>query len=141
MPVQTQSVVLIPDAWLSALPFETLVKGKKTATRWSQVPYWCREVDIQYGYSLGVLLSQQDLQPPRRSRLLAIAPEFTLAERGLAPLRNSKAEIQQIKGIAKKTFFNTTATWHHFAEKAPYYSILHLATHASADSVRNAAGV
>ncbi|AEE50887.1 CHAT domain-containing protein [Haliscomenobacter hydrossis] len=141
IPVQTRSVVLIPDAWLSTLPFETLVEGKKTATRWSQVPYWCHKITIQYGYSLGVLLSQQDLQPPQRSRLLAIAPEFTKAERGLAPLSKSKAEVQQIKGIAKKAFFNTEATWQHFAKKAPHYSILHLATHASADSVRNAAGV
>ena len=141
IPVQTRSVVLIPDAWLSTLPFETLVEGKKPATRWSQVPYWCRKVDIQYGYSLGVLLSQQDLPPPPRSFLLAIAPEFAQAERGLAPLRNSKSEIQQIKGISKKAFFNAQATWQNFAEKAPHYSILHLATHASADSVRNSAGV
>lgn len=73
--------------------------------------------------------------------LIGHRTEFAQAERGLAPLRNSKSEIQQIKGISKKAFFNAQATWQNFAEKAPHYSILHLATHASADSVRNSAGV
>lgn len=135
------SIVLIPDAWLSALPFETLVTSAKKATRWPQVSYWCRTAQIQYGYSLGVLLSQQELSRPRHSSMLAIAPGFAQGQRGLAPLRNSKAEIEQFKGIHKAAFFDQKASWQLFAEKAPDYGILHLATHASADSVNNTAGI
>lgn len=137
----TPSIVLIPDAWLSALPFETLVASSKKAKRWTQVPYWCRMAQIQYGYSLGVLLSQQELSSPQHSSMLAIAPGFAQNQRGLAPLRNSKSEIEQFKGIRKTAFFDQNATWQVFAEKAPDYGILHLATHASADSVRNTAGI
>lgn len=137
----TPSIVLIPDAWLSALPFETLVASSKKAKRWTQVPYWCRMAQIQYGYSLGVLLSQQELSSPQHSRMLAIAPGFAQNQRGLAPLHNSKSEIEQFKGIRKTAFFDQNATWQVFAEKAPDYGILHLATHASADSVRNTAGI
>lgn len=135
------SIVLIPDAWLSALPFETLVASHKKARRWTQVPYWCRTTQIQYGYSLGVLLSQQELSSPKHSSMLAIAPGFEQGQRGLAPLRNSKSEIEQFKGIRKTTFLQQNATWQHFSEKAPDYGILHLATHASADSVHNTAGI
>lgn len=141
IPVSCKSIVLIPDAWLSGLPFEALVSSEKTATRWSQVPFWCRQVQLQYGYSLGVLLSQQELQTPKKACLLAIAPEFAQNERGLTPLRNSKIEVQQIKGIAKKALLNSDATWQNFSENAPKYSILHLATHASADTLRNIAGI
>jgi CHAT domain-containing protein len=141
IPVSCTSIVLIPDAWLSALPFEALVSSEKTATRWSQVPFWCRQVQLQYGYSLGVLLSQQELQTPKKACLLAIAPEFAQNERGLAPLRNSKVEVEQIKGIAKRVFFNSDASWQNFSENAPKYNILHLATHASADTLRNTAGI
>lgn len=137
----TPSIVLIPDAWLSALPFETLVAGPKKAKRWAQVPYWCRMAQIQYGYSLGVLLSQQELSSPNPVRMLAFAPGFEQGQRRLAPLRNSKSEIEQFKGIRKTAFFDQNATWQVFAEKAPDYGILHLATHASADSVRNTAGI
>lgn len=135
------SLVLIPDAWLSALPFETLVVSTKKATRWLQVQYWCRNAQIQYGYSLGVLLSQQELSNPKHSSMLAIAPGFAKGQRGLAPLRNSKSEIEQFKGIRKAAFFDQKASWQLFAEKAPSYGILHLATHASADSVHNTAGI
>lgn len=137
----TPSIVLIPDAWLSALPFETLVAGTEKAKRWTQVPYWCRMAQIQYGYSLGVLLSQQELSSPQHSSMLAIAPGFAQNQRGLAPLHNSKSEIEQFKGIRRTAFFDQNATWQVFAEKAPDYGILHLATHASADSVRNTAGI
>jgi CHAT domain-containing protein len=140
-PQATQSIVLIPDVWLSALPFEALVSGEKKASRWPQVAYWCRQVKLQYGYSLGVLLSQLELSTPSHGGMLALAPGFDKAERDLAPLRNSKAEIEQIKGIKKKTYFQNQATWQHFAEKAPSFNILHLATHASADSVHNTAGI
>lgn len=140
-PSATQSIVLVPDAWLSALPFEALVTGKKKAARWPQVAYWCRQVKVQYGYSLGVLLSQLELSTQSGGGMLALAPGFDKAERGLAPLRNSKAEIEQIKGVKKKAYFQDQATWEHFAEKAPQFNILHLATHASADSVHNTAGI
>lgn len=143
-PIQKQAtpnIVLIPDAWLSALPFETLVVSPKKARRWTQVSYWGRMAQIQYGYSLGVLLSQQELSSPKQGRMLAFAPGFEQGQRGLAPLRNSKSEIEQFKGIRKTAFFEKSATWQVFAEKAPDYGILHLATHASADSVRNTAGI
>jgi CHAT domain-containing protein len=73
--------------------------------------------------------------------LLAFAPEFPRAERGLAPLRNSKQEVQQIKGIRKKAYFQQQASWRNFVAQAPGFSILHLATHASADSLGGAAGI
>lgn len=141
-PIQAApNIVLIPDAWLSALPFETLVKSNRKTKRWTQVPYWCRTAQIQYGYSLGVLLSQQELRSPQHSSMLALAPGFAQGQRGLAPLRNSKNEIGQFESIRKSVFFDQNATWQVFAEKAPKYGILHLATHALADSMRNTAGI
>jgi CHAT domain-containing protein len=136
-----KQLICIPDAFLNELPFEALVSDTLLRPRWSSLAFWCKKVDVGYGYSLRVLLSQGALPKATQHRLLAIAPEFKTGQRGLAPLNNSRQEVRQIGGIRKLVCLGKRATWNDFAEKAPQYSVLHLATHASADSAHQTVGI
>jgi CHAT domain-containing protein len=146
LPQQVQSgqfahLLLIPDAWLNYLPFELLPLQAKKCRNWSQVPWLMRQTELQYAYSLGVLQAQSQLKSRHSRRILALAPGFEGRQRGLPALRQSEQELASIRGGRKQKLLRQAATWTKFAKAAPHCGILHLCTHAAADSSQAIAGL
>jgi CHAT domain-containing protein len=138
---QFSHLLLIPDAWLNYLPFELLPLQAQKCRNWSQVPWLLRQTEAQYAYSLGVLQAQSQLKTSRSRKILALAPGFEASQRGLPPLRQSEDELASIRGGRKQKLLRQKATWAQFAKAAPHCGILHLCTHAAADSSQAIAGL
>ena len=126
-------LLIIPDAWLSALPFEALYT-EPGDHRWDVAPFLVRETDIHYAYSLQVNAQQQQRSVQAPESLLHFAPRFADGQRGLPPLLNGSSEIPQ--RWEKTTLENAGANWQTLQEHASEYRILHLSTHGTvADSL------
>lgn len=126
-------LLIIPDAWLSALPFEALYT-KPGNHRWDAAPFLVRQTDVHYAYSLQVNAQQQRLRVQAPKSLLHFAPRFAEGQRGLSPLLNGSSEIPE--PWKKTTLENAGANWQALREYASEYRMLHLSTHGTvADSL------
>ncbi len=121
-------LVIIPDDELNYLPFEAL---KDSAGR-----YLLEDFTVQYQYSTALL--QKEKGDLSGSSTLAFAP---FSEKGysdslmeLTLLRHSGSEIENIEG---EKYTGGQATKQKLLENIDRHPILHLATHASANTARN----
>ncbi|MDJ1495784.1 CHAT domain-containing protein [Cytophagaceae bacterium DM2B3-1] len=126
-----QKLIIVPDGELSYLPFEALVKNPNS------LHYLLDDYIIRYAYS-GTLLEftnpKQNVQ--NTGEVLAMAPfagstgnSFRSIQ--ISPLPASKAEVETIGG---HIFLESAATKEVFLKLVSQSGIIHLATHATADS-------
>lgn len=128
--------VIIPDGPLYYLPFEALVTNKRTNQ------YVVENRIVSYHYSFSLLMQEHDARRNNRAgrNAFAVAPfasdDAYVRKSGLAPLRYSGEEINK---YMQKALTGAAATKQQFLLRAPDFSLLHLATHASigADSAAN----
>lgn len=122
--------LIIPDGWLTALPFEVLLTAPpQPATQLRTAPYLLRQCPVRYAWSLGVLSFQTALPAQASGALLALAPGFAGHHRGLAPISASGREWQNwprhtvvlAEQCVRRILF----------ENKNAFSIFHLATHAT----------
>ncbi len=124
-------LVIVPDGALCYLPFESLVEDPAHAR------YLLDDYVIRYAYS-GTLLDYArrggigDLERD----VLAMAPfagesgsRFRSVQ--ISPLPASKGEVERIGG---RIFLESSATKEVFLKMAARHGVIHLATHANADS-------
>ncbi|MEQ8702971.1 MAG: CHAT domain-containing tetratricopeptide repeat protein [Phaeodactylibacter sp.] len=122
-------LLIVPDAWLSALPFEALYT-QPGDSRWSTAPFLVQQTDLHYAFSLRVLEQQQQLHVRAPEGLLHFSPRFAAGERGLPPLLSSGTEIPA--SWKKTTYTGPNADWAQLQQYAGQYRILHLSTHGTA---------
>ena len=115
-----ENLIIIPDDELSYLPFEILKKRNGEIL--------LRSHSITYNYSCS-LLKPAVKDDNSKENVLAIAP-FT------ETLPESLKEISAIKG---DKLVGPSATKKNFLDKAASYSLIHLATHATANDVNPSA--
>jgi CHAT domain-containing protein len=131
-------VRIIPDGFLSKLPFEALLY-KAASHRdmpLSAYPFLVKKHQISYinAWQLAAALPEAYV-PPQKNRILAYAPVFAASTSkteasGLRPLYHNRQEVEAIS-----QFFPTDIRWgesatiDNFLQEAPKYRILHLATH------------
>ncbi|MCB0558388.1 MAG: CHAT domain-containing protein [Phaeodactylibacter sp.] len=142
-----EHLIIIPDGILEYLPFEALLlETTQPGTQsYASYPYLIRDHQISYAHSAQLLqeMKAMDYQAPRQW-ILAFAPSFedppgqenTLASRrrSLGRLMNNVKEVQSIKSLLRTRIYKgADATRERFLADAPYYSIIHLATHAKAN--------
>jgi CHAT domain-containing protein len=128
-------LTIVPDGFLSNLPFDALLTQAPNAqTSLRNAPYLLRSQQLRYAWSWAVLNQQNSLQSAAPRSLLAIAPGFAQAERGLSPLATDAAEWQPLSDQKNTTLRGQSADYSHFATEAGQHRVLHLATHAIADA-------
>ncbi|MCO6491868.1 MAG: CHAT domain-containing protein [Phaeodactylibacter sp.] len=142
-----ERLIIVPDGILEYVPFEALLReaAGPAFRNFSSYPYLIRDFQISYAHSARLLQEMKTAAYAARRRwVLAFAPSFSdppgqdtsLASRrrNLGRLTGNVKEVQAIKRLLRtRVYKGTDATRERFLADAPYYSIIHLATHAKAN--------
>ena len=133
-----EKLLLIPDGPLNYLPFAALVTGP--ATDLATAPYLLRRHRLSYAESLPVLRTQTRARTGRRPRALAygpFAPPSPAA--GAPPLPASAAEAAALRGHYRTdALLGPAATRAALLDTAGHFNLLHLSTHAYAETTGSA---
>ena len=127
-------LLIIPDAWLSAIPFAALYHSPGTDAGWAQAPFLLRHCQVQYAFSLTVLATQQQGTGAAGGNVLHLAPRFLDHPGDLPPLRYSEAELSQVDACRVQQYVDERATFAQLRERGDEYKVVHLSTHAQVDS-------
>ena len=130
----TAGLLIIPDAWLSAIPFAALYYRPATEAGWAQAPFLLQRHQIQYAFSLAVLASQQQAEHAATKNILHLAPRFIDHPGNLPPLRYSETELSQLDRCGVQQYLDERATFTPLREHGADYLVVHLSTHAQVDS-------
>lgn len=130
----TERLLIIPDAWLSAIPFAALYHSPANDASWAQAPFLLQEHQIQYAFSLAVLATQRESKGLTKGNVLHLAPRFIDHPGDLPPLRYSEAELSQLNPCHVQQYLDDRATFAQLQEHGSDYSVVHLSTHAQVDS-------
>ncbi len=141
-------LIIIPDGVLNYVPFETLLTELPTfnSPRYElrKISYLIRDYQLTYGYSATLLLEGRKLKNNKDLKTFGgFVPNFGNTEttvRGcdgdvLGNLPFGKENIVTINDIVNGTLhFDEEASLGHFKKIANQYKILHLCTHACAET-------
>ena len=133
LPKDAEKLLIIPDGFVAAIPFDALLTNTTASTNIAAFPFLIKQQEIFYAFSCKTLLAKAQLKHAQtKNTLVAFAPVFTNKERGLMPLLHSAAELGAIKQFYPqgKFFSGSTATLSSFEANSGNASIIHLATHA-----------
>ncbi|MGB5929820.1 MAG: CHAT domain-containing protein, partial [Cyclobacteriaceae bacterium] len=144
-------LIIIPDGWLSYLPFESLLTDETAPDAtpyYSDLPYLVSSYTISYAYSAGLLISPGMGQSAAPNKGIGIYAPYTSSD-------HNKLQVAQTEGCNKGKLYvlacsnqetegirtlmdgelveGGNATRGHFQQYAGSYQVLHLATHACLD--------
>jgi CHAT domain-containing protein len=130
---QGSRVILLPDASLYGLNFETLIVAAP------QPHFWIEDVTLATASSLSLLASAANRVPPKEKNLLLVGDTLPVPEFG--PLPQAPAEMQKIQqyfpGARRATLRGPQATPNAYLISEPgRYSYLHFVTHGTASRAR-----
>ncbi len=141
-----KKLVIIPDASLSHVPFEILLKSKHRSTdKTKSLAYLLRDHTVSYQYSREII----DLPDEKQIKFLGFAPEFALSDQPIAyagdfrrnylgPLPWAAEEVQRIANLINGTvLIGNEANLNNFFKTAGDYQILHLATHSKIEDLNS----
>ncbi|MEP7255836.1 MAG: CHAT domain-containing tetratricopeptide repeat protein [Ferruginibacter sp.] len=140
----TLSLVIIPDDFISLIPFDALLTTPATSANIASFPFLIKQAEITYAFSGKTILMQQQVKHNTgNDQLIAFAPVFSNRERGFPPLSHSNEELLAIKEFypAGKFYTGTSATLQQFKTNSTNASIIHLATHAGSGNDSSLAGI
>ncbi|SHI84506.1 CHAT domain-containing protein [Aquimarina spongiae] len=126
--IENRRLIVVPDNYLSFIPFEALVTSKELGKR---PKYLIESSEISYSYS-NFFLSPPSITSSQNKTvsLLGFAP-VNFKKQGLISLENSATEIMNTNTIFPgKVFLNKDASKENFLNNLADKSIIHLATHA-----------
>jgi CHAT domain-containing protein len=129
--IRTEKLLLIPDGELNYLPFEALIGNL------NKQEYLLHEYRVRYAYSATLLdFFRQQKRGESNGEMLAMAPFAgqsgeLFRNLNINPLPASRQEVEQTGG---RIYLESAATKDVFLKTASRYGIIHLATHAQADS-------
>ena len=149
-PTATSRLIVIPDGWLSYLPFDLLLReasSPNSSVDYVHLPYLMKDYAIQYEYSATLLLAPETQAKRPTGLFAAFAPAYDAKasarlSRSFSPLRYNQIESQQIQQLVGGiSIVGDAATEEAFRSKAGDYQILHVAAHAFTDDTmpRNSA--
>jgi CHAT domain-containing protein len=133
-----QNLIIIPDGKLSFLPFDALITNTSFTVNLQQASYFINQCNTLYGYSAAILLKQLHNNTSQINSTTVFAPVFSNNENHQQPLLYSLQEAEAI-GSNKNTtsFVKEKATLGNFKQQFANSGILHIATHAYADTGAN----
>lgn len=128
-------LTIIPDGALSLLPFDALLtEDPPVIGQFNDYPYLLKKYTVSYGYSATLQLALTQ-KPNSLRRFIGFAPQFN-GQGGYGQLRYNISTLENIQSlIGGKVYKGTAADIDRFKEEAGDYDIVHLATHAQANTV------
>jgi len=139
-------LIIIPDNFLSYLPFEILVSNNVNASNFSikEQSYLLEDFDISYSFSSSLLINTKDINYITQKDFVGFAPSFkdpmaqyssrNCGDGELYSLQCSEEEVSSINNLFDgKTYSGKLATKDNFESIVNEYNIIHLATHACVD--------
>ncbi len=129
-----QQLTIIPAGVLAYLPFDALLtKQPATPCRFDDYPYLLLHHSIGYGYSATLQATLEDM-PPGKRNFGGFAPRFA-GGAGLAALEYNIPTVEALGNQTKgAVFIGDRASVDHFKQSASDFGVLHLATHAQANT-------
>lgn len=133
-------LIIIPDGILAYIPFEVLLTKKlEDCSAFKNMPYFFRNYDIHYAFSISSL-SKMKTQKAINQKGLVFAPSFepenevdkTIASirGGLGALKYNQEEAIHIKTLlGGELFSHQDANKNVFIEECHQYGIIHIASH------------
>ncbi len=141
---ENNSILLIPDGYLSYIPFDALLTNGTNSANISSFPFLIKQKETRYAFSCKTLLMYDGNENNKEGKsIAAFAPLFTNKERGIMPLQHSNEELQAIKELYPEGNFysGAQATLKQFEKNCANSELIHIATHAYADSSTSPAGI
>lgn len=138
------ALLIIPDGYISLIPFDALLTGPAESTNITSFPFLIKQLQTGYAFSCRTLIEQSNAANTAGKNNMAIfAPVFANSERGLAPLSNSLGELDAVKQLYPdgKFFSTAAATVKQFENNCSNSTIIHLATHASTGNNTSMPGI
>jgi CHAT domain-containing protein len=142
--IATDRLVIIPDGPLEIIPFSLLLSEdiKAEAVPLKKWPFAIRDYSFSYAYSLELLLRPQEGQHAKvQNKILAFAPDFQAgmlrgdSTRFQGELKSNQDEVAFIDDqFSCQAYYEEEALLSVFRKEAAHYSVLHLATHAAANT-------
>jgi CHAT domain-containing protein len=142
-----KQITVIPDSWLSSLPFEVLLTGPADTTNvnYRELPYLMKKAEIGYAYSAQLLYrAATSAAPARQGTMLAMSFSGGEGTATGVPERSESRELPhsaaELRSIARHLrrgdyYHGPEATETKFKAMAPKAGLLHLAIHGVADTI------
>jgi CHAT domain-containing protein len=139
-----QNLVIIPDGYLSTIPFDALLQREVNPNKvdYRNLPYVHNEYRISYHFNSSMGINSSHVPNRTASNLIAFSfssedVKNLSAEQLLTTnqIGGSAKEINSISGLVSNVdlFSGLDATEENFVKNAPNYDIIHLAIHGEAD--------
>jgi CHAT domain-containing protein len=133
-----QNLIIIPDGKLNFLPFDALITNTAFTINLQQAAYFINQCNTLYGYSAAILLKQLYNDRSTANSTTVFAPVFSNGQNHQQPLQYSLQEAEAIAANKNTTsFVKEKATLANFRQQFNNPGILHIATHAYADTGAN----
>jgi CHAT domain-containing protein len=131
-------VVILPDASLNSLNFETLIVSSSQTP--DQAHYWIDDATIVTANSLALLSRSSSAPPPRDAHLLLVG-EALAASTDFPPLPQASKEVRLLESYfgppQRLELIGANATATKFLASQPEkFSYIHFATHGTASRLR-----
>ena len=120
-----RSLIIIPHNELTLLPFEVLEDANRA--------YLLETFDVTYQYAAS-FLQHQNRQTIEWQNMLAVAPFDSINRTSKAALARLPASDREIAGLTGVKLTHRVATKENFIKRIANASVIHLATHAVANS-------
>lgn len=128
-----QQLLIIPNGILNYLPFEALLLLPENSCQFKNYSYLLKEYEIAYAFS-GELYLELLGRKQQKGGFLGFAPTFD-GQNGFGKLFRNAESIQTAqKYFDGKIFLRDQATIEQFIALAPKNQMIHLATHAKANT-------
>ncbi len=138
------NLLVIPDGWLSYLPYELLLTSDNFSQQkvdYSDLPYLFRQCPVRYAFSANLQFNRPDRPGRHNGDMLAFAPEYKRSANpelttrgGFSKLTQTIEEVKNIQQLLSGTVVTgPQANEKAFKESAGRYGILHLDMHSFTD--------
>ncbi|MDY8138107.1 CHAT domain-containing protein [Aquimarina sp. 2201CG5-10] len=124
--LKKKKVRLIPDSYLSFIPFEALSTSEQLKS------YLIKDSEISYWYSYS-FLKNNDIKVSDKNTFLGLAPKY-FKDTSLPPLLNSDEEVKILeKYFDGELLLGNQASKSNFINSFSNHNIIHLATHTDVE--------
>lgn len=141
IPGTISDLIVIPDARLGTIPFETLMTSapRQDAT-YQTLPYLIRKYAVRYEFSSSLIMQKELRKKLASPSILLCAPVTFSGNDSFSDLPASESEVTDISNLFASRNYATSLLLRHDADEGTIknedlkkYSLLHFATHGVVD--------